>query len=331
MGLYRRFFKIILQTFIEQKKLRIPLKFVKNYGNELGDVAQLTVLDGQIWKVKVKKDEDDHIWFENGFYEFAKHYSICHGYLLTFQYKGMSNFSVIIHDNSGCEMNYPPHQPEIRTEDVNASGFATRQRKFEFASELKNPEIDSSGKNKDFECGSEGKRCKIQEVVDLTGDSDDQDNNSEKGNDRSGLGSGQESEIFVASNFDEIESKLSPESKRALNEARKYKPKNHGFMVVTRASHYRDRSRMDVPLAFVEKYRHKITGNKIKVQISDEKQWQKDFVISMEQRTLGGLLLTKGWSSFVNDNLELGDVCVFELMNSEKFMFKAIIFQACLE
>ncbi|XP_015574589.1 B3 domain-containing transcription factor VRN1 isoform X2 [Ricinus communis] len=102
----RHFFKIILPSNLNDMKLRIPTKFVRNFGNELSDVANFITPNCRLWKVGLRKVHND-IWFDDGWHDFVKHHSICIGYLLVFGYRGFSDFSVFIFDVSACEIEYP--------------------------------------------------------------------------------------------------------------------------------------------------------------------------------------------------------------------------------
>ncbi|XP_050235059.1 uncharacterized protein LOC126683254 [Mercurialis annua] len=107
------FFKIILPRTITQKKLKIPTKFVRKFGDELSDVANFILPNGYHCKVGLTRVQNE-IWFDNGWHEFAEHHSICKEYLLVFRYRGFSNFSVLIFDVSSCEIEYP-HNDQILT------------------------------------------------------------------------------------------------------------------------------------------------------------------------------------------------------------------------
>ncbi|KAB1669453.1 hypothetical protein E1A91_D03G020300v1 [Gossypium mustelinum] len=100
------FLKIILQDTIQNGKLGIPRKFVKNHGNSMSSPAMLSVPSGAVWKVELTKS-DGKIWLENGWLEFSNHYSLDIGHLLVFRYDGNSNFRVIIFDKSASEIQYP--------------------------------------------------------------------------------------------------------------------------------------------------------------------------------------------------------------------------------
>ncbi|XP_062145595.1 B3 domain-containing protein At4g01580-like isoform X2 [Alnus glutinosa] len=100
------FFKIILPSTIDDKKLRIPEKFVREFGDELFAVATLTTPNGHFWKVRLEKS-DKEIWFHDGWQDFVDYYSIHYGYFLVFRYEGNSIFHVLVFDNTATEIEYP--------------------------------------------------------------------------------------------------------------------------------------------------------------------------------------------------------------------------------
>ncbi|CAK7329782.1 unnamed protein product [Dovyalis caffra] len=104
------FFKIILASTLEDKKLRFPGKFVRRFGEELSDVANIVVPSGHAWKIGLTKDQSN-IWFDEGWQKFVELHSISYGYLLLFAYIGCSNFNVFIFDISACEIQYPCIEP----------------------------------------------------------------------------------------------------------------------------------------------------------------------------------------------------------------------------
>ncbi|KAK3195637.1 hypothetical protein Dsin_026947 [Dipteronia sinensis] len=100
------FFKVILAATLQDKKLRIPEKFVRNFGDELSDVATLRVPNGRVWHVRLTKD-GKKVWFHVGWHDLVKYHSICVGYFLVFKYGKNSNFDVVIFDMTACEIQYP--------------------------------------------------------------------------------------------------------------------------------------------------------------------------------------------------------------------------------
>ncbi|XP_068323997.1 B3 domain-containing transcription factor VRN1-like isoform X2 [Pyrus communis] len=101
------FHKLIVSSTLQAKQLRIPESFVQKFRNELSTTAKLTVPDGRVWHVGVKK-VDNKFWFHGVWQEFIEHYSIRVGYFLTFRYEGCSSFTVHIFNLKTAEINYQP-------------------------------------------------------------------------------------------------------------------------------------------------------------------------------------------------------------------------------
>ncbi|KAJ0076892.1 hypothetical protein Patl1_36268 [Pistacia atlantica] len=100
------FFKVILPSSLEEKKLEIPQMFVKRFGNELSDIATLEVPNGRVWLIGLTKD-GSKIWFRDGWHDFVQYHSISVGYFLVFKYLKNSTFQVLIFDSTACEIHYP--------------------------------------------------------------------------------------------------------------------------------------------------------------------------------------------------------------------------------
>ncbi|KAL5078468.1 hypothetical protein RYX36_017452 [Vicia faba] len=105
-GKEKHFKKAILPSPIHEKQIRIPNEFVTRFGKELGDVAEITVPDGCVWEMKLKK-RNENIYLSTKWQEFAKHYSLEYGCYLSFKYEGKSKFSVVIFDATSVEICYP--------------------------------------------------------------------------------------------------------------------------------------------------------------------------------------------------------------------------------
>lgn len=85
----------------------IPHKFVRKHGEALEtEEVRLKVASGAEWKVGLTKN-DEKIWFEKGWEEFVKFYSVEIGHFLTFRYEGNSCFHVVIFDKTASEIEYP--------------------------------------------------------------------------------------------------------------------------------------------------------------------------------------------------------------------------------
>nr|POE44659.1 hypothetical protein CFP56_78169 [Quercus suber] len=100
------FFKIIMPQTLQEGKLWIPKKFIRDYGSHLSDVAYLRIPNGTKWKVKLTKS-DGEVCFGNGWCEFASSHALALGHFLVFRYDGNSEFSVLIFDATATEIEYP--------------------------------------------------------------------------------------------------------------------------------------------------------------------------------------------------------------------------------
>ncbi|KAL9417999.1 hypothetical protein AB3S75_040908 [Citrus x aurantiifolia] len=100
------FYKLIVPSILQDKKLRIPDKFVQKFGDELSSIAKFTIPSGRMWFVELKKC-NKQLWFDIGWHEFIEHCSIHSGYFLIFKYQGNSNFNVYIFDLAISEIEYP--------------------------------------------------------------------------------------------------------------------------------------------------------------------------------------------------------------------------------
>ncbi|XP_059447190.1 B3 domain-containing transcription factor VRN1-like [Corylus avellana] len=124
------FFNIILPSTVHENKLMIPVKFVMEFGDELSDVATLTVPNGHFWQVGLEKGNNE-IWFDDGWKEFMEYHSIDYGYFLVFRYEGNSKFHVLVLDCTATEIEYP------LSKDCNKNVTSSRERAIQAAKMLK--------------------------------------------------------------------------------------------------------------------------------------------------------------------------------------------------
>ncbi|KAK9285079.1 hypothetical protein L1049_024264 [Liquidambar formosana] len=109
------FFKIIHSAVVENRKLGIPKKFVRKYGECLSNFVYLKVPGGAIWRVELIK-RDHEVWLQRGWEEFAEYYSIGFGHFLVFRYEGNSRFQVLIFDKTALEIEYPLNATQLGEE-----------------------------------------------------------------------------------------------------------------------------------------------------------------------------------------------------------------------
>ncbi|KAJ8451836.1 hypothetical protein Cgig2_007319 [Carnegiea gigantea] len=91
-------------------------------------------------------------------------------------------------------------------------------------------------------------------------------------------------------------------------------------------SNHRIKQNLNIPLEFVRSYLHRETRMFI-LQSASHETWSVKCMIGDSH-----VKLTKGWRNFARDNkLQVGDICIFELMKVTKTKFKVGILPAAAE
>ncbi|XVF59515.1 hypothetical protein PTKIN_Ptkin07bG0282100 [Pterospermum kingtungense] len=305
------FFKIILHDTLRNGKLMIPTKFVRKYGNGMSSPIFLNVPTGAIWKVELTKS-DGKVWLDSGWQQFSNHYSLEFGHFLVFRYEGNSNFHVLIFDKSTSEIEYS------RT----SSKYGLYE---EFLQQnIEESEDDDSSRRKMR--GKSGFPCPWpQKMVRST-------NSTIK------TKSGLKSEFQVpkvrhslhpAKKGDKSRQLTADRKVKALERARgAFKSENPFFLVVMQPSYVDQGKRyaLVLPTKFVRKHLMQEHSHGILCN-SNGKTW----TVSFYRRGSGKKLFVSmqtGWGTFVQDNnIQVGDVCAFELINCIEVSFKVAIYK----
>ncbi|KAJ8747587.1 hypothetical protein K2173_014543 [Erythroxylum novogranatense] len=296
------FFKIIFSDTLDERKMRIPAKFGKKFGNELSDVATLILPNGRTWQVELTRFHNQ-IWFDAGWHEFVEHNSIGCRFLLVFTYRGSSNFDVLIFDTTACEIQYPS---DSRTSEGPNYGKTRR--------------INDEDETEDMELVEVSGR-KIPSPRSFSCKSRAFDDSASKG--ESSKRHTEEDHNVANEMFTSGLTRASQESERAIHAARMFKPKNPSFMTALRPYNFYNHFWQHVPGEFAKRYMAKILGY-IKLHVPDGRQWP----VRVLRKKRGGLTLGRGWNEFFRENdLKIGDVCVFEIMKKNSGL-KVSIFPA---
>ncbi|KAL1107111.1 hypothetical protein V6Z11_D03G020100 [Gossypium hirsutum] len=298
-------FKTILLDTILNEKLSsftgIPRKFVKNHGNGMSSPALLQVPSGEVWKVELTKS-DGKICFENSWLEFANHYSLELGHLLVFRYDRNSNF----HIQYPYTSNYYRRSDEFPEQNINRSedddsikiiGNISPSKKMR--EELQPP------------CPRPHKMMR----------STNSDNETEaKCNEKSEF----------------LTQQIRPNGCPARNDdstshpiIQQFKPhdmtENPCFQVVMHPSYVGHSSDKKCHTTnFVRKHLMKEQCSVLLCNSSG-----KTWIATFKQRRIGErLYIRSGWDTFVRDNnIQVGDFCAFELINSIEIYFIVVIHQ----
>ncbi|KAL1833940.1 hypothetical protein ACET3Z_003591 [Daucus carota] len=279
----QHFFKIILSDTESQTKLMIPKKFVSKYGNKLGSRISLKAPNGLVWKVNLERDENE-VWLQDGWPQFAKFYSIQFGHLLFFKYRGHCDFKVRIFDPSCTEMDYP----SSRSAKLK-SGESSKKRK----RAIKTDHLASSDLNRP--CKKRVNRVCLKPKL-------------------------QKEKRDSPQEIDEARV-------RALASAEAFKSDNPVFLRVMKISHVDGKRRgLVVSKAFEETYKKWKDNDQVHLQVAG-RIWPLNCIMKWNR-----CRLSSGWDKFAQDNsLSVGDVCVFELINTCTKLLEVHILSAAKE
>ncbi|EOX98133.1 Sulfotransferase, putative isoform 1 [Theobroma cacao] len=389
------FYKLIVSSILQDKKLRIPHKFVKKYGDELSSIVTLATPSGRFWLVELKKDKR-RMWFDSGWNVFVEYYSISVGYFLVFRYEGNSHFNVHVYNLAASEINYlsnglnnseelsrDEHVKNIEDGDLaeimgscpkcSSSYFLTdkdsdecldRDRKkyknSTSGADLKNlhQKNDMHDLQATFQL-TQGKGFQLN-VVELTSTADEGGPyflNETQQITKKIKQETEPSKLHELKNFlyrvflidfthpnslkdiDEHEEELpamntprniarrwrdvtTEDKQSALHAAATFKPDNPFCRIILRPSYVYKGILLHIPRWFARKHLNGVNGT-ITLQVSEGKKWPVRCIY-----VDGHLKFCKGWAEFVLDNnLDEGDVCVFELINTEEIVLKVTIFR----
>ncbi|CAK8571318.1 unnamed protein product [Lathyrus sativus] len=306
-----RFFKVITTTICQDGKLRIPNGFIRKHNNDMSNPMFLKTPDDKKWEMHITK-VDKGFWFQKGWKEFATYYSLDHGYMIFFQYKGNSLFEVYIFGKSTLEIEYPfnenHHEQDnlIKTSDDDSVEILDKSTSCKKKTRPKSP-IPYPRPHKKFrsDTGEDvGTSSKFHDFPKHhVQDSDDTGDSIEL----------QREEHEHVQEQEQITSKIN----EALNRARSFKSKNPSFMIVMKSS-YLHSYFLYVPTKFAINYL-KNEQSDILLQLADGRTWDAKYCFGK---------IKVGWKKFVGDNrLKMGDVCVFEITKSKTPTFKVLIFR----
>ncbi|KAM5551986.1 B3 domain-containing transcription factor VRN1-like [Rosa sericea] len=335
------FFKIILEDTSREHKLKIPKKFMIKYGEDLSNSVCLKLPSGSEWEVELTRC-NGKAWFERGWPEFSRFCSLNYGTFLVFRYEGNSHFEVRIFDTSATEIDYPLIIPKIEeadeddlsidiSEDLppcpksreNSSSLCPHKKmrtslsgKLDMISENGNTQpydmvvLEKPITNKDSHCS----KAEIKRETDFVTKTDG--------------GCFSRPERFPKQTCHENLGRMKPltttEKAIALQRANAFKSDKPSFKMATQPSHIHDGT-ISLPYEFAKRHLIKLPAGIAILRVSDGRTWSVMF--KYDHKNSKARLWRSGWSSFVRDNnLKVGDVCVFVLIDCNKLSFEVFFF-----
>ncbi|XVF17770.1 hypothetical protein REPUB_Repub10bG0152100 [Reevesia pubescens] len=325
------FFKIILDDTIRDNKLEIPREFVRKYGDCLSSPVLLKVPSGDTWQVELTKSDGD-IWLQNGWQEFAQHYSQKYGHLLVFKYEGNGNFQVLIFDMSATEIEYPYishiedhksdeecQEPDMEETEVDTSDEILYEPDMEEAEVDTSDEIlyeppPSKKTRKKLRSPCSHPRKKLRTTPTYKNKRDSEDVSIGEGNLQTKVP--RERHAFGANEYD-----------RALQRASAFTSENPFFVVTMQPSYINPGRKMCIPKDFTAKFLKENSGD-VTLCTLEGKTWSAQYWRYTNVHKYTKVILWNGWREFMQDNkLEAGDVCVFELIKQTEILLKVVIYR----
>ncbi|KAK8993079.1 hypothetical protein V6N11_049135 [Hibiscus sabdariffa] len=295
------FFKVVLEDATRSGKLGIPAAFARDYGNYLSNPVFVKVPNGEIWELELVKC-DGKMWFRNGWLNFAEHYSVEPGHFLVFRYEGGCQFHVIICDRTATEIEYPDVKHEVKTEESEGDEPVN----------IINGISDGPREKPGMQCPRPHKtmRPNVPKFEPMPAGSS--------------AGAGETRPNTVCR-------MKSDEKYMALQRVRSaFKSTNPFFLVFMQPSYVGPNTKrggsMGIPKEFSRLYL-KDRGNVVLCD-SNGKTWATEYMSTIGSNGRAYVKLCNGWDVFVGDkNIQVGDVCAFELINRKEISFEVFVFE----
>ncbi|WVY96612.1 hypothetical protein V8G54_028763 [Vigna mungo] len=306
------FFKKIDADTLRNGNLRIPRSFVSKYWQDISNPLHLLLPKGVKWEVKWRKVGAD-IWLIDKWKKFAEFYSLDENDILMFKYVGMSLFEVVILLQTGLEIMYPLKEATLDNAENGKGNSSLHFKKAKsslqscrFGKRVKTNCKNPHNISKDV-ANRSGPSHSIKEEL------DEQHTNG-----------------FHSTKFQKRGTKRKPSecnfstrSCTAMERAESFRSENPIFIRKMQPT-YIKRHVMGMPNNFLtedEEDEH----DSVTLWTSESRPWPVHFIRNNSSRQI---YLTSGWKNFEKDNnLKLGDVCVFEKIKKSGISFKVIIFR----
>ncbi|KAB1204816.1 B3 domain-containing transcription factor VRN1 [Morella rubra] len=329
--------------------MRIPTRFITKYGEKLSNQAFLTLPNATEWKVELTTC-DGEVWLQKGWQQFAEYCSIRPGHFLVFRYEGDSRFYVLVFDGSAIEIDYPLTRSLGDDDNVDEEFQVSQMEEIETENSVEVLEDFSTNKKRKSEaspstCPQRHERVKTNPSAKTAREANETQSRKAKLDklkaranmhssmqDLGGVQGVSTSEQSLKSKIRRsIQTVTGDEKVRALEKANGFKAENPYFMVVMQPSYVRLGSSLNIPSDFSERYLNK-SLDEVMLRVSDGRSWSVRYSFQMLDAKMKGQFQC-GWKVFSQDNnLDVGDVCAFELISGvKKICFQVVIFRATAE
>ncbi|CAK8569923.1 unnamed protein product [Lathyrus sativus] len=295
------FFKIIVESTLQEEKMRVPISFVRRYWKGIENPVTLRLPNMFESKIFWEKNSDYDVLFCNGWKEFANYLSMGDSQLLVFQYQENSLFNVIVFGKNGLEIKYP--SLKINGESIEIEASENSLQIIE----------DPSPKHRE--------RLKSLQVFKKrkTTPKEQKESNQDK---RKIQKNGRSHNII---DVDDVNNEDLKEKSRVLyDKVKNTFQSNKDFFICMIQKTSMERDLLGIPYDFGRKFLHGLQGRNVTLFVNPKKRWIVDLRLTSNDK----YILSGGWSKFrAHNNLNFGDVCGLILNKSKgKISFKVTIF-----
>ncbi|XVF17771.1 hypothetical protein REPUB_Repub10bG0152200 [Reevesia pubescens] len=309
------FFKVVLQETIQEGKLVLPTKFARDYGNALSSPVFFKVRNGEVWELELTKC-DGKIWLQNGWQKFAEHYSLEFGHFLVFRYEGNCHFHVLIFDKSASEIAYPYLN---NNEDIQQQEVKIKESEDDDSIQIINNISSGMRQKPELQCPRPHKMMRAN-----SSDKTERGLKFESVATRFGHNNG------FSTGKGKVQGLNFVEKCKALQRVCSgFKTENPSFLVVMQPAYVALSSSHSFSLRIPKEFSSKYLMDHGDVILCDSngKTWSAEYHSVLGSNKRRYAYLRNGWGTFVQDNnLQVGDVCAFELIDSIDISFKVFIY-----
>ncbi|PRQ20362.1 putative transcription factor B3-Domain family [Rosa chinensis] len=309
------FLSIILDDTARDVKLGIPEDFVSKYGKDLSNSVTFRLPCGSEWEVGLTRYNGE-VWFDKGWPDFSKFYSLGYNDLLVFGYEGKSRLQVSIFDKSTIEIEYPVKAPNIEESDEHDDSsveilddFPLYLRKAGETSRLPSPLLRM--KNRTVSSGTAKINLSFEKSMKKK-----QTHGSKSGRKR-------KDHFPVKKEWGSTSStkRFQKQTPEVHSKANVFKSHNCPFRMVIRPSYF-NQNLLWLPSEFVRTHLMKQPSSVILCVPGGSKIWTVALNYQQKARRVS---FNTGWIEFLRDNnLKVWDVCVFMLIDEIRLLFEVV-------
>ncbi|XP_016440816.1 B3 domain-containing protein Os01g0723500 isoform X2 [Nicotiana tabacum] len=315
----RPHFLVGFNPSIQSETLKIPSKFIKHMEGRASGTAFLVGPSGNSWPMDLIQ-QDDGLFFHNGWASFVKDHCLESGDALVFRYDGDLHFTVLAFDESSCEKE-AAYNADCSQGATNLYNLALKKRDRGNSALL---DCIVEGVPKKMRSTQSPSECTAEDAVCSNGRSyassflNEIENAGNASNNTVTIAVPSQTEIVCSNPEVKTGNGTSEEpmwlsAQEAEKVARSFTSSFPNFMKVMKRFNVSGSYTLNIPYQFATEHLPKC---KVKILLHNlkGKTWTVNSIPTTRVQT--SHTFCGGWLSFVRDNnIDLGDICIFELVH----------------